>query len=123
MVYGFVGSDTGRKHCCTDVKKYVEIDQNGGQIHPKSIQNPSQIDENVFQGRFGSQVASRVVPGRRRSTEVLHFFDFLAGNGASEGGFRGPLKTDNATKTDPLRQDRRFGPPKMPSGEGSGKNI
>ena len=67
-------------------------------IHPTSMPNLFQICENVFLGRFGSQVAPRTAPGRSGSLDLLVLFPPFDQTCRSKGRFWEPLEIEKGSK-------------------------
>ena len=100
-------------------KIYPKFIKNQSKIHPKSIKIPPKTVPGPLwmpnRVPDGSGEASGRTPGNQKSIfseKVCH-----------KGRFWEPSKIENGPKIALVRLGRHFGPPKMPSGRGFGKNM
>ena len=86
---------------------------------PKSMRNDAKIDEKSMEIEAAAWGRSR----RRVWKALGATFPLFGRNRDARGSILSPLKIENGTKTGPMKLDQHFGPPKISSGRGSGKDM
>ena len=108
---------------CELESMHSKLNQNPLKLELKSAQNLSKIDKNRSWGRFGSQVAPEVAPGRLQDDGVSEKVGLFGRKCCSKGRFWEPWKIENGSKIALLSIGRHFYPLKTASGSGSWKNM
>ena len=91
------------------------------QIHPKSVQDPTQIAQNVILGGLGGSRGAGSAKGRAEAFGVITFGRPLGPKVSPQGSIWGPLKTKNGSKNRPAASRRALWASKSGYLEGSGK--
>ena len=116
---GFAGCVRERKNIKTTstiMPKSIRIRPKSIQIHPKSTKMvPRSAPKGIPE-------ASRLQVTKKGATSFQKF-RILGGKGRPKGPFSDPGKIANGSKIVLWSINRRPGPPKRPSGRGSGKNL